>query len=150
MAAAPTKACDKPDIVPKMTSSEHNETSVTVVSASPGLIGTLQHAALIAADCGHTYVGTEHVLAALFSGHLTPLEVLWPRIGAEPLKRGEVNDFDPSTPQQALTYAEVRELVHAVIPEPGGGRGLPTRTVEVTYELSGPNADEYRAAIEHD
>jgi len=64
------------------------------------------------------------------------------------LKRGEVNDFDPSTPQQSLTYAELRELVNAIIPEPVGGKGLPARSVAVTYEVSGPDADEFRAAIE--
>lgn len=131
-----------------MTSSENHETSVTVTSAAIGLIGTLQHAARIAAERGHGYVGTEHVLAALFDAPLTPLEVFWPRVDGEPIQRGVINDFDPSAPQQPLTYSEVQELVKAVIPEPGGGPGLPTRPVTVTYEVSGPKADEFKAMLD--
>jgi hypothetical protein len=64
------------------------------------------------------------------------------------LQESVINDFDPSIPQKPLTFDEVRELVNALIARPVTTRHDPARPVTVTYEISGPNADEFRAAVE--
>jgi hypothetical protein len=126
-----------------------DETTVTVTGAAPGLIIALRRATAIAAEHGHNYVGVEDVLAAVLAARpYSILDVHWPRIGAEPLDRNGINDFNPSAPQQALTLDELRELVRSIVPGPVHGDHGPAEPAAVTFELSGPHADEFRDAIQ--
>jgi hypothetical protein len=126
-----------------------DETSVTVTGAAPGLIIALKRAAAIAAEHGHNYVGVEDVLAAVLEARpYSILDVHWPRIGVEPLDRNGINDFDPSAPQQALTLDDLRELARSIVPGPVQGEHGPELPAVVSFELSGPHANEFREVIE--
>ncbi|WP_433717077.1 hypothetical protein ACQP2U_42635 (plasmid) [Nocardia sp. CA-084685] len=122
-----------------MTTTERDETSVTVTSVAPALIGALHRAAKRVTDRGDTCIGTEDLLLAILeAGPLSALEVWWPREGTPPIQRGMINDFDPSAPQRALTFDELKTLVAQIIPTPNNDEHGPSRPVTVNYELSGP------------
>lgn len=122
----------------------------TITGASPAVIALLRRAARVAEQHGRNDLAPEDLQVALLEGiPWSTLEVWWPRVGGTPLQRGVVNDFDPSAPQKALTYPELVELVASMVPGPAGRAELnPAEPIAVTYELSGPDADEFRAAIE--
>jgi len=108
---------------------ETNETVTTITSAAPGLIIALRRAASIAAEHGHNYIGVEDVLAALLDAQPTSvLEVHWQ------LKE-----------HGALTYPELRDLVQSIIP--GASAQGSSGPASVTFELTGPNADELTEII---
>ncbi|PXX69351.1 hypothetical protein DFR70_1021040 [Nocardia tenerifensis] len=133
-----------------MTTTERDETSVTVTSVAPALIGALRRAAARAHEHGHTCIGTEDLLLAILeAGPLSALEVWWPRENTAPIQRGIINDVDPTAPQRALTFDELKSLVAQIVPTPSpSDESGPSRPVTVHYELSGPNADRLRQAIE--
>ncbi|WP_433621191.1 hypothetical protein [Nocardia sp. CA-120079] len=129
--------------------SERDESTVTVTGAAPGLIRVLRQATAIAAEHGHNWIGVEDVLAAIVTAEpLSILEVHWPRHGGTPLNRGEINDVDPSAPQETLTFDEVKALVQAMVPGVPNGAHGPTEPAAVTYEVTGPHSDEFRVGIE--
>lgn len=128
---------------------ERDESTVTITGAAPGTIVALRRAAAIAAEHGHNWIGVEDLLAAILAGApMSVLELHWPRYGATPFNRGEVNDFDPSTPQHALTFDEVKALVQSIIPGAPNGTHGPAEPATVAYEVTGPHAEEFRAGIE--
>ncbi|WP_433524488.1 hypothetical protein ACQPZ2_04870 [Nocardia pseudovaccinii] len=122
----------------------------TITGASPAVISLLRRAAQVAEQHGRNALAPEDLQVALLQGiPWSTLEVWWPRVGGKPLQRGAINDFDPSAPQQALTYTELVELVASMVPGPAGRDELnPAEPVAVTYELSGPDAREFRAQID--
>ncbi|WP_172456958.1 hypothetical protein, partial [Nocardia farcinica] len=91
---------------------------------APSVIIALRRAAALAADHGHNYIGAEDLLAALLDT-TPPLEVHW--------KQRELG---------AMTFDEVRDLAHAVIPGPVAGDHGPAGPATVTFELSGRHAAE--------
>ncbi|WP_330231708.1 hypothetical protein OHA40_03935 [Nocardia sp. NBC_00508] len=128
---------------------EQDESTVTITGAAPGTIVALRRAAAIAAEHGHNWIGVEDLLAAIVTATpLSILEVHWPRQGGTPLNRGEINDFDPSAPQQALTFDEIKALVQSIIPGAPNGPHGPAEPAAVTYKVRGPHAEEFRAGIE--
>lgn len=130
---------------------ERDESTVTLTGAAPGLIGVLRQATGIAAAHGHNWVGVEDVLAAIVTAKpLSILEVHWPRVSGTPLSRTGINDFDPSAPQQALTFDEVKALVQSMVPGASRGEHGPAEPAAVSYEVRGPHAGEFRAGIEAD
>lgn len=122
----------------------------TITGASPAVISLLRRAAQVAEQHGRNDLAPEDLQVALLQGiPWSTLEVWWPRVGGKPLQRGVINDFDPSAPQKALTYTELVELATSMVPGPAGRDELnPVEPVTVTYELSGPDADEFRAQID--
>ncbi|WP_063049972.1 hypothetical protein [Nocardia arthritidis] len=128
---------------------ERDESTVTITGAAPGAILALKRAAAIAAEHGHHWIGVEDLLAAILTAEpLSLLEVQWPRHGGTPLERGEINDFDPSLPQQALTFDEVKALVLSIVPGAPKGAHGPAEPAAVAYTVTGPHAEEFRAGIE--
>ncbi|MDE1674685.1 hypothetical protein [Nocardia gipuzkoensis] len=128
---------------------ERDESTVTITGAAPGTIMALRRAAAIAAEHGHNWIGVEDLLAAILTAEpFSLLELHWPRQGRTPLNRSEINEFDLSAPQQPLTFAEVKRLVQSIVPgEPNGAHG-PAARATVTYEVTGPHAEEFREEIE--
>lgn len=111
---------------------KRNESTVSITGVAPGVIMALRRAAVIAAQHGHNWLGTEDLLAALLEPRpIAPLQVHW-----------QLNH-----PGQALTYDQVRELAESIIPGAPVGSHGPAEPVQVSYELSGPHADEFDAAI---
>ncbi|WP_040864030.1 hypothetical protein [Nocardia exalbida] len=128
---------------------ERDESTVTITGAAPGTIVALKRAAAIAAEHGHNWMGVEDLLAAILTAEpLSLLDLHWPRRGGTPLNRGEINDFNPSAPQQALTFDEVKALVQSIVPGAPKGAHGPAEPAAVTYTLAGPHAEEFREMIE--
>ncbi|WP_338773051.1 hypothetical protein V7968_16405 [Nocardia vulneris] len=128
---------------------ERDKSSVTITGASPGLIGLLRRAAVVAAEHEHNWIGVEDVLAAIVTA--TPLSILdvhWPRENSTSLSRTGVNDLDPSAPQQALTLDELKALVQSIVPGASNNSHGPAEPAAVAYEITGPHAEEFRAGIE--
>ncbi|MGW5139278.1 hypothetical protein ACWEPH_09405 [Nocardia beijingensis] len=128
---------------------ERDESTVTITGAAPGTIVALKRAAAIAAEHGHNWIGVEDLLAAILTAEpLSLLELHWPRHGGTALDRGEINDFDPSAPQQALTFDELKALVQSIVPGAPRGPHGPAEPAAVTYTVTGPHAEEFRARLE--
>ncbi|MFQ6327896.1 hypothetical protein ACLMAL_17395 [Nocardia sp. CWNU-33] len=113
-----------------MTTTERDESTVTVTGAAPGVIVALRRAAAIASEHGHNYVGFEDLLVALLDAPMSPLQVHW--------EQRELG---------ALTLGELRELAVSIIPGPVRGTHGPAEPATVTFELSGPHSDEFRQLI---
>ncbi len=113
-----------------MSTTERDETVTTITGAAPGAIIALRRAAAIAAEHGHNYIGVEDLLAALLDAPASPLALAWQQrqLGA-------------------LTLEELRELARSVVPGPVGGDHGPAEPAAVTFEVSGPHAEEFRKAI---
>ncbi|MEU2087099.1 hypothetical protein [Nocardia beijingensis] len=113
-----------------MTTTERDESTVTVTGAAPGVIVALRRAATIAAEHGHNYVGFEDLLVALLDAPMSPLQVHWEQRGLG-----------------ALSLTELRELARSIVPGPVRGAHGPAEPATVTFDLSGPHAEEFRQAI---
>ncbi|WP_280376875.1 hypothetical protein [Nocardia wallacei] len=113
-----------------MTSTERDETVTTITGAAPGVIIALRRAAVVAAEHGHNYIGVEDLLVALLDAPASPLALHWQQ------RPG------------ALTLEELRELARSTVPGPVEGEHGPVDPAVVTFEVSGPHADEFREAIE--
>ncbi|MEU1546783.1 hypothetical protein [Nocardia sp. NPDC005745] len=113
------------------------------------LVDRLRRAAAIAAEHGHSWIGVGDLLAASLTAEpFSLLEPHWPQQGRTPLNRSEINEFDVSAPQQALTFDEVTRLVQSIVPgEPNSAHG-PAERATVTYEVTGPHAEEFREESE--
>jgi hypothetical protein len=110
----------------------HDETTMTITSASPGLIATMRRATVIAAEHGHNYVCAEDVLAAMLEDTPNVLQVHWQRRGLG-----------------ALTFDELRALAVDVVPGPSAASSTgPARAATVEFEVSGPHEQEMRRVIE--
>ncbi|WP_067475195.1 hypothetical protein [Nocardia amamiensis] len=128
---------------------ERDESTVTITGAAPAAIVALKRAAAIAEEHGHNWIGVEDLLAAILTAEpLSLLELHWPRHGGTPLNREEINDFDPSAPQQALTFDQVKELVQSIVPGAPKGAHGPAEPAAVAYSLTGPHAEEFRGMVE--
>ncbi|MFE9583121.1 hypothetical protein ACFYO1_42575 [Nocardia sp. NPDC006044] len=125
-----------------------NEVSATIHGASPAIVHLLRRAAAVAAANGRNVLSPEDVQSALLDGQPSVLEVHWPRVGGQPLRRGRINDFDPTAPQEALAYPEFVELVRSIVPGPVHEKFNSAQPVRITYSVSGPDADEFRAVID--
>ncbi|WP_306357639.1 MULTISPECIES: hypothetical protein [unclassified Nocardia] len=140
---------------------EHDECRVTIDGVAPALVVLFRTAARIAAEHGRSWVGVEDMFAAVVAhdeehGHPP---VWWPRVGKPRITRGWKGGVGLDaggrmlTPElqgetAALTYPEFRKCVDEWVPGPSPAGVGPDRPAAVTYEISGPNADEFRAMIE--
>lgn len=110
---------------------EQTELTITVTGASPGLVGALRCAAEIAAEHGHNWVGADALLVALLEP-MSATQVCW----------------QLQHPGEPLTFDQVHELAKSMIPAaPISPAYRRTEPAQVTYELSGPDADKFEAAI---
>ncbi|MGV9673822.1 hypothetical protein ACWDSJ_00935 [Nocardia sp. NPDC003482] len=128
--------------------SERDECRVTIDGVAPTLVVLFRRAAAIAADHGRTWVGVEDLYAALADRERAPL--WWPRVGKpriEPGGTGAVLSTDLEGDTVALSYNEFRDLVNEWIPGPTPEIG-PKDPATVTYQISGPHAEEFTAMIE--
>jgi hypothetical protein len=114
-----------------MTTTERDETAVTVTGAAPSVIIALRRAAANAVEAGRNYVGAEDLLVALLDAPASPLAVHWAQRGL-----------------RAVTFEELRELARSLVPGPVQGEHGPAGAPSVVFELSGPHAEEFRAAID--
>ncbi|WP_306358866.1 MULTISPECIES: hypothetical protein [unclassified Nocardia] len=139
--------------------SEHFECRVTIDGASPSLVPLLRAAARIAAEHGRNVVSDADVFAALLERDEYP-PIWWPRVGKPRLTRdmhrmGVVRDAhgEMLTPElqgdtAALSYPELRDHVTEWVPGPTPPGVGPSAPAAVSYEISGPMADEFTAMIE--
>ncbi|MFF0488436.1 hypothetical protein ACFYTQ_05370 [Nocardia sp. NPDC004068] len=128
--------------------SERDECSVTIDGIAPALVVLFRRAAAIAAEHGRTWVGVEDLYAALAEDERAPL--WWPRVGKPRRTRGvSVAVLSTELPEDTvpLSYNEFRDLVNEWIPGPTPEIG-PEDPATVTYQISGPHAEEFTAMIE--
>ncbi len=114
-----------------MTTTERDESTVTITGVAPGAIVALKRAAAIAAAHGHNWIGVEDLLAALLAETLSPLQVQWDQRGL-----GRLN------------YTELQDLVQSIVPGASNGSHGPAELAAVAYEVSGPHGEEFRGMIE--
>ncbi len=121
---------------------ERTDVSATLEHIDPQLVRVLKRAAELAAEnrCG---LGRHHVAVALIEDGL--FDRWWPQAGQTPdPHNGYVRIGGPT---QAVTLEEWKQVALTMTPpaHPGG-----TRAEEsvVDYQVTGPDAEDYRALIE--
>ncbi|MFI1459545.1 hypothetical protein [Nocardia carnea] len=146
---------------------ERDECRVIVDGVAPSVVVLLRKAAQLAADHGRRSIGIDDLHAAMIAREeAAPL--WWPRPHGPRFSRnpgssrimyatadGAAKPLSHGILQQArqgvtvpLTFEQYRDLILAWVPGPTPDDIGPASPTEVTYELSGPHADEFRKMIE--
>ncbi|NNH74142.1 hypothetical protein HLB23_30555 [Nocardia uniformis] len=138
--------------------SEHDECTVTVSGVAPSMVSLLRFAASIARDNGRNWVGAEDLWAALVADNPTA-PIWWPREGKPRITRGWKGSIGRDADGNmltselqgdtvALSYPEFRDYVTTWVPGPTPEGVGPAEPATVTYEISGPHAEEFTAMLE--
>lgn len=146
---------------------EHDDCRVTVDGVAPAVVVLLRKAAEIAASHGRRRIGFDDVHAALIT-HDDVAPLWWPRPGGadysrhpsssrimytgsdgqtKPLDHGILHS-DLRGETEPLTFDRYRELVLHWVPGPTPDEPGPVSPATITYELTGPHADDFRKMIE--
>ncbi|WP_405165015.1 hypothetical protein OG203_07850 [Nocardia sp. NBC_01499] len=129
--------------------SEHDECRVTIDGVAPALVTLFRRAVQIASEHGRNWVGVEDLHAALANSD-EHAPIWWPRVGKPRHTRdtqGGITPDDLEGEVIPLSYKEFRDLVTAWVPGPTPSVG-PAQPATVTYEISGPHAEEFRKVLE--